>query len=62
MRLNFSALLRSKVFWTAVIGILTSIGSACAGDVSWPTAVQSIFACLFAVFFRDTLAKQGASK
>ena len=53
----FKRLIKSKVFWACVVGILTIIGTMISGDQSIQAGLGEIFALILTIFFRDTLAK-----
>jgi uncharacterized membrane protein len=53
-------LLKSKVFWTAVIGLVTSVAGYFTGEIDLKTLVGAAFSFFLAVFFRDALLKGGA--
>lgn len=48
---------KSKVFWTALVGLVTAVGAAATGQIEWGKAIELSFGALLAMFFRDTLAK-----
>ncbi len=53
----FKRLVKSKVFWTSLGGILIVIGTLVAGEQSVGTGLAEIFGLAIIIFFRDTLAK-----
>lgn len=53
----FRRLIKSKVFWGCVVGILTIIGTMISGDQTVQAGLAEIFALVLTIFFRDTLAK-----
>lgn len=52
----------SKVFWTAVAGLVTTLGLAATGEIQWLEAGKLAFVALTTMFFRDTLAGKGPGK
>lgn len=53
----FRRLIKSKVFWGSIAGILTVIGTLVAGEQEIGRGLAEIFVLLMAIFFRDTMAK-----
>lgn len=53
----FRRLIKSKVFWTSVGGILVVIGTMVSGDQEIGKGLAEIFGLAIIIFFRDTLAK-----
>jgi len=49
----------SKTNRTAIGGVLTALGALAAGAIDPATAIQSIVACLLAVFMRQGVEKSG---
>ena len=52
----------SKVAWTAVSGILTTLGLLAKGEISWQAALVSVATGLVILFGRDTMAGKGPGK
>ncbi len=60
--MNFSELLRSKTFWTAISGIVGSVGAVFSGNASWGQVATPILMSLLGLFLKDgqiTAQKQG---
>ncbi len=55
----FKRLWRSKTFWFCVSGIVTALGAAATGEITWPQAVSAVFAGLMGIGFRDKMEKMG---
>ena len=53
----FKRLVKSKVFWTSLGGILIIIGTMIAGEQTVGIALGEIFTLVLVIFFRDTIAK-----
>ena len=51
-------LLKSKTFWTALIGILTTVGAVLTGEMTWATAIMPILTALVGIFLKDGLLSQ----
>jgi hypothetical protein len=49
---------QQKTTWTAIVGILGSIGGMATGTVDPITGTQSVIACLMAVFMRQGIEKK----
>lgn len=52
-----NGLLKTKTFWTAVAGVVSTIGAYYTGDVDKVTALQTVFGGLLAVFLRQGMLK-----
>ncbi len=53
----FKRLIKSKVFWTSLGGILVIIGTLIAGEQTVGVGLGEIFGLVMIIFFRDTLEK-----
>ena len=56
----FKRLVKSKVAQLAVAGILTTIGAVIADKIEPGEAIKLVGVQLFALFFRDGMAKGGS--
>jgi len=56
---NWSELVHSKVFWTSICAIIAAIGAVVLGEIELGAAIELIIAAIFAIFFRDAIAKSG---
>ena len=54
-----NALLKSKTFWTAVVGTITAVGAYFTGDLAFAEMIQAVFAALVIIFLRQGVAKSG---
>ena len=50
---------KSKTFWTALAGLIASIGGYIAGEINLQTLYLSLFAVLSVIFMRHGIAKIG---
>ncbi len=46
-------ILKSKTFWAALAGIVTAVGSAITGSMSWVQAGTLILTALMGMFLKD---------
>lgn len=53
--MNFRDLLKSKTFWTAITGILGTLGGYMQGAVSLKEAAFAILGSLMAIFIKDAM-------
>jgi len=52
--MNLNSLVKSKTFWTGIVGIVTGAGMLVQGDHA---GVQVILTSLIGIFVRDAIAK-----
>ena len=53
--MNWSELIKSKTFWSAVSIVVASIGGAIAKAITWPEALAATWAAVQTVFIRDAI-------
>jgi CDP-diglyceride synthetase len=51
--MNLTELLKSKTFWTAIGGIITTVGAAMTGTMTWSQAIMPILTALIGIFLKD---------
>lgn len=56
---NWSELVRSRTFWSAVSGFLTAIGLFVAGQIGLPSLIGALYLALVAIFIRDAVSAGG---
>lgn len=56
--MNFAELVKSKTFWTAMSGIVVTMGSVAQGALRWQDAILPILTALIGVFLKDALVAQ----
>jgi uncharacterized membrane protein len=51
-------LLKSKTFWTAIIGVLTTVAAVLTGQMTKADAIMPILTALVGIFLKDGLLSQ----
>ncbi len=51
--MNFGELVTTKTFWTAVAGVITTVGAVVTGEMGWTSAIAPTVMSLLGVFIRD---------
>lgn len=53
MKFNFAELLKSGTFWTAISGIIATIGAGFMGQLSWATVGTNVLLALIGIFLKN---------
>jgi hypothetical protein len=56
--MNWAELVKSKTFWTAIGGMVTTIGACVQGAMDWKSAIMPILVSLIGLFLKDGQIKQ----
>lgn len=54
---SITRLIKTKSFWVALGGILTAVGTALAGHITWKEALEAVWAGFVVMAARDAYAK-----
>ena len=51
--MNIAELLKSKTFWSAIGGIIATVGAAMTGTMTWSQAIMPILTAMIGIFLKD---------